>query len=219
MEVTQHVHHESTKQVHSLQITLLENSQIGLENNTDLISGKYEGGLKVWECSIDLILFLQSLESIPSPLLELGCGHGLPGIICAKAGSQVVLQDFNIEVIQHVTINNAIKNNVFESCRFVYGPWGDYSHLGQFEMVISSETIYNPEYYPAFLQAIRTCGAKVAYIACKNYYFGVGGGAEMFMNAAKEEGWICEIVKRIEEIASIRYIIKLTKDWENPAFN
>lgn len=212
MEVTQHIPHSSTKQVQSLNVTVLENSDIGLENHTDLISGKYEGGLKIWECSIDLINYLKTLDSFPSHVIELGCGHGLPGLVCAKAGCQVAFQDFNLEVIQHITINNAHNNQVFDRCRFFYGPWGDYSHLGRFEMAISSETIYNPEYYDSFLLAIESCQAKLAYIACKNYYFGVGGGAEIFINVAKEKGWSCEIVKRIEDVASIRYIIKLTRD-------
>ena len=29
--------------------------------NTDLISGKYEGGIKIWECDQDLLEFLPSI--------------------------------------------------------------------------------------------------------------------------------------------------------------
>jgi hypothetical protein len=66
---------------------------------TDLIPGYYEGGLKVWECSIDLCNHLLDLivehqpqgygEKVQNDLsaalgargstLELGCGHALPG--------------------------------------------------------------------------------------------------------------------------------------------
>ena len=51
---------------------------------SDLISGVYEGGLKVWECSFDLIEHLhtrcnstdsaQYLELRGKRILELGCG-------------------------------------------------------------------------------------------------------------------------------------------------
>ena len=55
------------------------------------------GGLKVWECSIDLVRYLQEAD-IPlenSRVLELGCGAGLPGIYAAKKGAAAVhFQDY-----------------------------------------------------------------------------------------------------------------------------
>ena len=54
---------------------------------TDLLPGQYEGGLKIWECSEDLVRFLsqtrvQSLQG--KRVLELGCGAGLPGLLAFK---------------------------------------------------------------------------------------------------------------------------------------
>jgi len=85
---------------------------------SDLQSGVYEGGFKVWECSIDLVRFLSSEEDNSScssyfagkKVLELGCGHGLPGIYALKCGSTVHFQDFNSEVIEQLTIPNVIAN-------------------------------------------------------------------------------------------------------------
>lgn len=64
------------------------------------------GGLKLWESAVDLANFL--LERFANPaaadggslrgnmrgmrVIELGCGHGLPGIICALAGAEVCFQ-------------------------------------------------------------------------------------------------------------------------------
>lgn len=50
---------------------------------------RISGGLKLWECAVDLIQYLReaaatgelSLEG--ARVLELGCGHGLPGIYAA----------------------------------------------------------------------------------------------------------------------------------------
>ncbi|KAL7461608.1 hypothetical protein ACHAXS_002025 [Conticribra weissflogii] len=75
----------------------------------DLIQGVYEGGLKVWECSLDLCRFLAQaigevnpsigedgvdFESVKDAVmkavspggstLELGCGHGLPGCLILR---------------------------------------------------------------------------------------------------------------------------------------
>lgn len=62
-------------------------SQHRLDETSDLISGVYEGGLKVWECSIDLCHYLSEhvlshdvIHPISSlhrggSILELGCGR------------------------------------------------------------------------------------------------------------------------------------------------
>ncbi|GFW49477.1 uncharacterized protein TNCV_3059841 [Trichonephila clavipes] len=44
----------------------IENLDLFSERETDLIPGKYEGGLKVWECSIDLAKFLSENSCVHS---------------------------------------------------------------------------------------------------------------------------------------------------------
>mmetsp|Transcript_29426 Transcript_29426/g.53999 ORF Transcript_29426/g.53999 Transcript_29426/m.53999 type:complete len:329 (-) Transcript_29426:1086-2072(-) len=92
---------------------------------SDLVAGRYEGGFKLWECAIDLCKFL--IESFnlsednfqkKSPngltgkrVLELGCGHGLPGIVALLAGASIVdFQDYNHEVLKKLTIPNVMHN-------------------------------------------------------------------------------------------------------------
>ncbi|KZV21868.1 histidine protein methyltransferase 1 [Dorcoceras hygrometricum] len=114
--------------------------------NSDLVPGKYEGGLKLWEGSLDLITALSceikvgKLSFAGQRVLELGCGHGLPGIFaCQKGAASVHFQDFNAEVLQSLTIPNVNanvqkmpehlatdtnKNNNLET-RFFAGDWGE----------------------------------------------------------------------------------------------
>ena len=48
----------------------------------------YEGGLKIWECSIDLASFVASDVNVKNcNVIELGCGAGLPGIVAALNGA------------------------------------------------------------------------------------------------------------------------------------
>ncbi|XP_075097298.1 uncharacterized protein LOC107806927 isoform X1 [Nicotiana tabacum] len=91
-------------------------------SNSDLVPGKYEGGLKLWEGSLDLVKTLNSemlsgqLSLTGKRVLEVGsycggCGHGLPGIFaCLKGAHAVHFHDFNAEVLQCLTIPNVNAN-------------------------------------------------------------------------------------------------------------
>eukprot|EP00937_MAST-01D_sp_MAST-1D-sp2_P006267 g6267.t1 len=102
--------------------------------NTDIITGVYEGGLKLWECAIDLSQYLWwECASAPSragapasplpplpPLLqllrgstvaELGCGHALPGVVALLCGARALhLLDYNKEVLRDVAAPNVVLN-------------------------------------------------------------------------------------------------------------
>ena len=89
--------------------------------NSDLVSGVYEGGMKVWECSVDMCRYFQENKIvICGDVLELGCGHGLPGCwVLMKARSEmnegdkqtvVTFTDYNEFVLHDVTVPNVILN-------------------------------------------------------------------------------------------------------------
>ena len=155
------------------------------ERSTDLIPSVYEGGLKIWECSIDLVEYL--LESGISfhgkHVLEIGCGAGLPGIFALLQGAEVHFQDYNDDVIEHVTIPNVFLNleqlresekcelnttfdlleTARKSCRFYSGDWG---HLLDFinpelvremmyDVILTSETIYAVESHAKLYHFIK----------------------------------------------------------------
>jgi len=55
------------------------------------------GGFKLWECAIDLVLYLQQnattypIHSKFQKVMELGCGHGVPGIFALNQGLDIFL--------------------------------------------------------------------------------------------------------------------------------
>ncbi|XP_069574038.1 histidine protein methyltransferase 1 homolog [Brachyistius frenatus] len=83
------------------------------EQRSDLISGVYEGGLKVWECTYDLLELIETHGETfgGKAVLDLGCGAGLLGILALKRGAmQVHFQDYNSTVIEQLTVPNVMLN-------------------------------------------------------------------------------------------------------------
>ncbi|KAF6763186.1 hypothetical protein DFP72DRAFT_1000579 [Ephemerocybe angulata] len=92
-----------------------------LDAPSDLLPGVYEGGLKTWECSLDLVEYLESSDSFKSysgnRVIELGCGTAIPSLyVLLKALSEppsptethIHLQDYNASVLELVTFPNAL---------------------------------------------------------------------------------------------------------------
>ncbi|CAN6469585.1 unnamed protein product [Victoria cruziana] len=192
-------------------------------SNSDLVAGKYEGGLKLWEGSLDLVKNLHihveggSLLLRGKKVLELGCGHGLPGIYaCLKGAAAVHFQDFNVEVLRCLTLPNVkanlqkrlteTENDVsMPEVRFFAGDWtevyqlfgcGNDSNLASdpnfgYDIILMAETVYSLSslqgLYELIKKSLRRPNGTV-YLAAKKYYFGVGGGTREFRTMVENDG-------------------------------
>ncbi|CDO71165.1 hypothetical protein BN946_scf184845.g35 [Trametes cinnabarina] len=96
-----------------------------LDAPSDLVPGVYEGGLKTWECSLDLVDCLESIYEGQvarhlkgKRVLELGCGTAIPSLYLLQAvffsepspnaNIHIHLQDYNDLVLRLVTLPNVI---------------------------------------------------------------------------------------------------------------
>ncbi|KAK2186801.1 hypothetical protein NP493_188g01020 [Ridgeia piscesae] len=151
-----------------------------IENNLDVLPNVYEGGLKIWECSIDLTHYLFKLPRTCLAGKNLGCGAGLPGIAAYLQGaSHVHFQDYR--------------------CRFFCGDWGGVERVLQqdtagegghgYDVILTSETIYSTDSYLKLHQIMRELlkPTGIIYLAAKTYYFGVGGGTRSFEDLVRQE--------------------------------
>ncbi|KAG7211023.1 hypothetical protein KM043_016384 [Ampulex compressa] len=170
--------------------------------HSDLIPAKYEGGLKIWECSYDLgqYIFDTNIELDGKHVLDLGCGTGVIGLVALLKNSTVHFQDYNVEVIKTLTVRNIFLNfddwqAVLARCEFYSGDWASFVRLSsladkKYDVIFTSETIYNPEnhrkLYAVFKEKLRRDGG-VGYIAGKTHYFGVGGGIRQFQCLVEED--------------------------------
>lgn len=104
-----------------LQDTLSPSDEILMgSTNEDLRVAQYEGGLKSWECTYDLVGYLSKGASKHEKIIELGCGTGIPSIyllqqrLLANKNSEVkapltlVLCDYNESVLRLVTAPNML---------------------------------------------------------------------------------------------------------------
>lgn len=165
-------------------------------NYSDRTTHVYEGGFKIWECCYDLceLVDSESANILGKRVLELGCGAGLPGILCSLRGAgHVTLHDFNDCVIQCFTKENLRLNGVEESkFDLMSGPWTDFQSTVKplsYDIIMTSETIYNPDDYEAlhdaFSHALSPSG--VIWVAAKVFYFGVGGDIPTFIEFVEKK--------------------------------
>ena len=75
------------------------------------------GGFKLWECAIDLAAHLRHLQQsgkfqlTGKRVMELGCGHGLPGIVALLAGAEVHFQVCSaIKLASHTCLLTHLQN-------------------------------------------------------------------------------------------------------------
>ncbi|XP_020097512.1 histidine protein methyltransferase 1 homolog [Ananas comosus] len=191
--------------------------------NSDLVPGKYEGGLKLWEGSLDLVKTVYSevekgrLVLKGKRVLELGCGHGLPGIFTGREGAALIhFQDFNAEVLKYLTIPNVKENlmkdtSVSPFVRFFAGDWSEIhklllsgnidqqketdetlgSEYDGYDLILMAETVYALSSLSNLYVLIKKClhyPRGVVYMAGKKHYFGVGGGTRQFVHLVEEDG-------------------------------
>ena len=211
--------------------------------HSDLVSGVYEGGLKIWECAFDLIEYMAEsrFQFQGLRVLELGCGVGLPGLLALVSGAACVhFQDYNPEVIKFVTIPNALLNewngsetqtgtSLASKCRFFTGDWDNFTTLVKssessainvlsYDVILTSETIYSTASQPKLLATLKQLvnpESGVVFLAAKSYYFGVGGSVQMFQELVESDGYF-----NVHECKTIRsnvprLIIKLVPRSQN----
>ncbi|KAF7305767.1 hypothetical protein HMN09_00730400 [Mycena chlorophos] len=95
-----------------------------LDAPSDLVPGVYEGGLKTWECSLDLVHYVDGIAGTSGGsyfagkrILEAGCGTAIPSTYILSQlfheeptpeGAELHLQDYNASVVELITFPNIV---------------------------------------------------------------------------------------------------------------
>ncbi|KAM7459124.1 hypothetical protein BLSTO_00143 [Blastocystis sp. subtype 1] len=164
---------------------------------TDIVPGQFEGGHRIWQGCIDLLRYL---EENPFPVnastvvVELGCGHGLPGCYMLRKGARVYFQDYNEDSLEKATLPTIVVNcgvDAVNRAKLICAEWSQTAAMipePKVDLILASDTIYTPATIRAFISVVNQIATPetMVVIASQRYYFGLGGGTQA-LNALIEE--------------------------------
>jgi predicted nicotinamide N-methyase len=106
----------------------------------------------VWESAIVLAEEVAALDGAGLTLLELGCGLGLPSLVAARAGFDVMATDYEPAALEGVRFNAARNGLPAIATREIdwRNPPAD---LGRYDRVVAADVLYE-SHHPAALAAV-----------------------------------------------------------------
>ncbi len=125
--------------------------------------------VKIWEASLVLSEFLAKIPPKQDRrILELGAGMAVPGMVASSLGHHVTVTDYEDEIMDFVRVSaifNACDDLKCEALDW-FEPRED---MGQFEIIIGSELLFHPRFFPPLLNVIKKYLAPsgVVYMAHK----------------------------------------------------
>ena len=157
--------------------------ELPIDEENDIKKDFYEGGFKIWECTLDLLKYLNETliagELKGKNVIDIGCGQGLLGLEALLCGaSSIFFQDFNLEVLKFAVLPNFHLNGITEllpRAKFLSGDWSttyekvcsgindvaikteahpDLQNVRKFELVLMSEVLYCKENYDKLTKLI-----------------------------------------------------------------
>jgi methyltransferase-like protein 23 len=129
-----------------------ETAQMGITPDRDL----YPFGLMIWESAVMLaqVLAERGAGLKGMPILELGCGVGLPGLVAQQLGAAVVQTDHDALALA-LCRTNASLNGVTGIRQFV-GDWRDWTHAARYPLIVGADIIYDTADYAMLEHVFRT---------------------------------------------------------------
>lgn len=110
----------------------------------------------LWPAAIVLATFAARLPQAGDPILELGAGLGLPGLVAAASGNDVLITDLEpdaLEFARAAAEANGLEDQIDVRALDWTKPPAD---LGRFKTILGAEVLYQPKIYPTLVDLLDT---------------------------------------------------------------
>ncbi|MFW5741004.1 MAG: class I SAM-dependent methyltransferase [Myxococcota bacterium] len=130
---------------------------------------------KIWPAAIVLASFVSSRKGGSGRVLELGAGLGVPALVAACCGRQVVISDLEPDALEFARAAVEL-NELDDRVRVMALDWTDPpGDLGVFDTILGSEVLYHPPLYPTLVALLSRLLAPsgTVFIAHEERPFGI----------------------------------------------
>jgi len=155
-------------------------------------SNRLPYGVALWPAAIALAHELASrAEDFDGKrVLELGSGTGLPGIVAASLGGQVVQTDRN-ELAMSVCRRNGVLNGV-ETIEHRLAEWEKWDDAGRYEWIVGSDILYGEELHPHLCQIFESNLARCGRVLVSDPF---REASLSLLEAMEANGWRITLTK------------------------
>ena len=141
-----------------------------------------------WTSGIALADYAALLDLRDTRILELGCGLGVPSLVAARRGAEVVATDWSPDAVA-LLARNAARNGVRLDA--VTADWRDSGALaarGPFGLLLAADVVYEERNAAPILAVLAALGAPAAVADPGRRH------AARFLDLARADGWEIDTV-------------------------
>ncbi|MFZ5585258.1 MAG: class I SAM-dependent methyltransferase [Thermodesulfobacteriota bacterium] len=131
---------------------------------------------KLWPAALVLAGLAAQLPPAAEPVLELGAGLGVPGLVAAAKGRRVTLTDLDPDALEFAMaaaeLNGLDGRVTARTLDWTVAPTG----LGPFRTILGAEVLYQPALYPGLVDILAGLLAPegAAFISHQERPFAIG---------------------------------------------
>jgi predicted nicotinamide N-methyase len=141
---------------------------------------------ELWPSGVALARALDGRALRGVPVLELGCGLGLPSIVAARAGGRVLATDWSGAALELLHENAARNDVVLETMRADWTRPDELLARGPFPLVLAADVLYERRNVPVLFELLPRITAPAGEIWLADPGRAT---ADAFLELADAEGW------------------------------